>query len=189
MLSLALRTLKARKGGFAGTFIALLLGAAVLGACGVLLESGIRAGSSAERYAAADAVVTGRQEVELTLEDLDGSTLHESQPLPERVALHSSLAARLGRAHGVRTVIEDDAVTVRLADSHGRPVTGRHGTALEAHNWSGLRLGDFRLTEGRAPRTAGEVVLDADLAARAGVAPGDEVQLMTTSVPHTCTVA
>ncbi|MFG2790183.1 FtsX-like permease family protein [Streptomyces sp. NPDC048419] len=189
MLTLALRTLKARKGGFAGTFVALLLGAAVLGACGVLLESGIRAGSSAERYAAADAVVTGRQEVELTLKDLDGSTLHESQPLPERVPLHSSLAARLGRADGVRTVTEDDAVTVRLADARGRPVTGRHGTALEAHNWSGLRLGDFRLTEGRAPRTAGEVVLDADLAARAGAGPGDEVQLMTTSVPRTYTVA
>ncbi|MFI6558819.1 FtsX-like permease family protein [Streptomyces sp. NPDC050534] len=189
MLSLALSTLKARKGGFAGTFVALLLGAAVLGACGVLLESGIRAGSSAERYAAADAVVTGRQEVELTLKDLDGSPLHESQPLPERVPLHRSLADRLRRADGVRTVIEDDAVAVRLADAHGRPVTGRHGTALQAHNWSGLRLGDFRVTEGRAPRTAGELVLDAELAARAGVGPGDEVRLMTTSVPRTYTVA
>lgn len=46
MLRLALLTLKARKGGFAGTFVALLLGAAVLSACGILLESGIRAGSS-----------------------------------------------------------------------------------------------------------------------------------------------
>ncbi|MFE7171425.1 FtsX-like permease family protein [Streptomyces sp. NPDC057616] len=189
MLTLALRTLKGRKGGFAGTFVALLLGAAVLGACGVLLESGIRAGSTAERYAAADAVVTGRQEVELTLKDLDGSTLHESQPLPERVPLESSLAARLGRVDGVRTVIEDDSAAVRLADVHGRPVTGRHGTALEAHNWSGLRLGGFRLTQGRAPRTAGEVVLDSELAGRAGVRPGDEVRLMATSVPRTYTVA
>ncbi|XES00099.1 hypothetical protein HEP87_58215 [Streptomyces sp. S1D4-11] len=46
MLSLALLTLRARKGGFVGTFVALLLGAAVLSACGILLESGIRAGSS-----------------------------------------------------------------------------------------------------------------------------------------------
>ncbi|MFR0354220.1 FtsX-like permease family protein [Streptomyces sediminimaris] len=189
MLTLALRTLKARKGGFAGTFVALLLGAAVLGACGVLLESGIRAGSAAERYAAADAVVTGRQEVELTLKDLDGSTLHASQPLPERVPLHSSLAGRLARVDGVRTVIEDDSRTVRLTNAHGRPVPGRHGTALQAHNWSGLRLGAFRLTEGHAPRTAGEVVLDSELAGRAGVVPGDEVRLMTTSVPRAYTVA
>lgn len=189
MLTLALRTLKARKGGFAGTFVALLLGAAVLGACGVLLESGIRAGSAAERYAAADVVVTGRQEVDLTLKDLDGSTLHASQPLPERVPLHRSLAGRLAHVDGVRAVIEDDSVAVRLANAHGRPVTGRHGTAPRAHNWSGLRLGDFRLTEGHAPRTAGEVVLDSELAGRAGVKPGDEVRLMTTSVPRAYTVA
>ncbi|EPD62321.1 FtsX-like permease family protein [Streptomyces sp. HGB0020] len=189
MFTLALQTLKARKGGFVGTFVALLLGAAVLGACGVLLESGIRAGSSAERYAAANAIVTGRQEVELTLKDLDGSTLHESQPLPERVPLKASLAERLDRVDGVRTVIEDDAVTVRLADAHDRPVSGRHGSALQAHNWAGLRLGDFRLTQGHAPRTADDVVLDSDLAARAGVRPGDQVRLMTTSVPRTYTVA
>lgn len=188
MFTLALQTLGARKGGFVGTFVALLLGAAVLGACGVLLESGIRAGSSAERYAAADAIVTGRQEVELTLKDLDGSTLHESQPLPERVPLKASLAERLGKVDGVRTVIEDDAVTVRLADAHDRPVPGRHGSALQAHNWAGLRLGDFRLTRGHAPRTADDVVLDSALAARAGVRPGDEVRLMTTSVPRTYTV-
>ncbi|MEU6548787.1 FtsX-like permease family protein [Streptomyces sp. NPDC046915] len=189
MFTLALQTLKARKGGFAGTFVALLLGAAVLSACGVLLESGIRAGSSAERYAAADVIVTGRQEVELTFKDLDGSTVHEFQPLPERVPLNASLAGRLGQVDGVRKVIEDDGVTARLADAHGLPVPGRHGSAPQIHNWSGLRLGDFHLTRGHAPRTAQEVVLDSELAGRAGVRPGDEVRLMTTSVPRTYTVA
>ncbi|MGP4051576.1 FtsX-like permease family protein [Streptomyces sp. 2A115] len=197
MLSLALLTLKARRGGFVGTFVALLLGAAVLSACGVLLESGIRAGSSPERYAASDVVVTGRQEVELTLEDLDGSTLKESQPLPERVPLRASVADRITGVDGVKSVIMDVGAPVRLVtgtgegngNGNGQPVAGRHGAAPEAHNWSSLRLGDFRLTAGHAPRAAGEVALDTDIAGRAGVRPGDEVRLMTTSVPRTFKVA
>ncbi|MGW2516430.1 FtsX-like permease family protein [Streptomyces sp. NPDC001617] len=188
ILTLALQTLKARKGGFAGTFVALLLGAAVLSACGILLESGIRAGSPAERYAAADAVVTGRQEATLTLKDLDGSTMKESQPLPERVPLTASPADRIRRADGVRTVIEDDGATVRPATTDGRPVPGHDGTAPEAHSWSTLPLGDFRLTKGHAPRTAHEIVLDTELAARAGTGPGDEIRLMSTSAPRTYTV-
>ncbi|MFF9803432.1 ABC transporter permease, partial [Streptomyces rochei] len=189
MLSLALLTLKARKGGFAGTFVALLLGAAVLSACGMLLESGIRAGSSPERYAAADAVVAGRQEVELTLKDLDGSTLKESQPLPERVPLRASVADRIAGVDGVRSVIADIGGSVRLVTGDGQPVAGRHGSAPEAHNWSGLPLGDFRLTAGHAPRTPGEIALDTEIAGRAGIRPGDEIRLMTTSVPRTFEVA
>ncbi|WP_411152787.1 FtsX-like permease family protein [Streptomyces sp. A30] len=189
MLSLALLTLKARKGGFTGTFVALLLGAAVLSACGMLLESGIRAGSSPERYAAADAVVAGRQAVELTLKDLDGSTLKEAQPLPERVPLAASVADRIAGVDGVRSVIADIGASVRLVTGDGQPVAGRHRQAPEAHNWSGLSLGDFRLTAGHAPRPPGEIALDTEIAGRAGIRPGDEVRLMTTSVPRTFEVA
>ncbi|WP_234490453.1 FtsX-like permease family protein [Streptomyces sp. MBT33] len=188
MLALALQTLKSRAAGFAGTFLALLLGAAVLSACGILLESGIRAGSPPERYAAADVLVTGRQDLELSLKDVDGSATKQSQPLPERVPLRASLAERIGKVPGVLTVTEDDGATVRLATAAGRPVPGRHGSAPQAHNWSGLGLGDFRLSQGHAPRTAREAVLDAELAGRAGVRPGDTVRLMTASEPHAYTV-
>ncbi|MFD7815297.1 FtsX-like permease family protein [Streptomyces sp. NPDC059785] len=184
MLGLALLTLKARKGGFAGTFVALLLGAAVLSACGVLLESGLRSGSAAERYARADALVTGRQETRLKLKSVDGSTSEEAQPLPERVPVDTALAGRVARADGVREVVADTGATVRLVTRDGDPVPGRNGGATTAHNWSGLRLGDFRLATGRAPRTADEAVLDADLARRAGVRPGDSVRLMTSGTPR-----
>ncbi|WP_151481160.1 FtsX-like permease family protein [Streptomyces albicerus] len=189
MLSLALLTLKARKGGFVGTFVALLLGAAVFSACGVLLESGIRAGSSPERYAAADVLVAGRQEVELTLKDLDGSTLKQSQPLPERVPLRASVADRLSGVDGVKSVIPDMGASVRLTTGDGQPMAGRHGAAPEAHNWSSLRLGDFRLTTGHAPRAAEEIVLDTGIAGQAGLRPGDQVRLMTASTPRTFEVA
>ncbi|MFE5144089.1 FtsX-like permease family protein [Streptomyces fagopyri] len=184
MLRLALLTLKTRKGGFVGTFVALLLGAAVLSACGILLESGVRAGSSPERYAAADVVVAGRQEVALTLKDLDGTTVEESQPLPERVPLRASVAARIAGVDGARSVIADRGATVRLVTAAGRPVPGRHGAAVEAHNWSSLGLGDFRLTTGHAPGAAGQIVLDTETAGRAGVRPGDEIRLMSASVPR-----
>jgi putative ABC transport system permease protein len=61
MLRLALATLRARKGAFAASFLALLLAAAVVSACGVLLESGLRSGLPPERYEKASLIVAGRQ--------------------------------------------------------------------------------------------------------------------------------
>lgn len=53
MLSLVIASLKARKAAFAGAFLALFCAAALVTACGTLLETGLRGKIQPERYAGA----------------------------------------------------------------------------------------------------------------------------------------
>ncbi|MDK1348119.1 FtsX-like permease family protein [Streptomyces sp. 378] len=188
MLRIALATLRARAGAFAATFTALLLGAAVVSACGVLLESGLRSALPPERYDRAPLIVAGRQAVDLDVRSADGSEYRSSQPLLERPRLDASLARDLAAVDGVASVVPDRRVTVRLPDAD-RAVTGANGAVPQAHTWSSRVLGGFRLTEGHAPQGAQQVVLDTRLAARAGLRTGDSVRLMTSSTPLTFKVA
>ncbi|GAA3082698.1 hypothetical protein GCM10020000_80920 [Streptomyces olivoverticillatus] len=52
-LSLAWSTIKGRKGGFVGSFVAIAAGSAVITACGTLLLSGLGSGVTPEGYLAA----------------------------------------------------------------------------------------------------------------------------------------
>jgi putative ABC transport system ATP-binding protein len=86
MLRVALLGIRGRAGAFAGAFVALFVAAVLVMACGVLLESGIRAHAPVERYAAATAVIAGDQSVG---EDND-------IVLTERARVDASLAERVG---------------------------------------------------------------------------------------------
>ncbi|NUS66412.1 MAG: FtsX-like permease family protein [Saccharothrix sp.] len=134
MLRLALRTLRHRIGGFTASFIALFLGAAIVMACGGLMETGIRDAVPPQRLAAAPLVVTG-----------DPSYL-------ERSPIDASLAAEAARVDGVADVVTDVAF----------PVTLPGGTDATGHTWSGARLAPYAVDQGRAPRGPGEVVVDAN---------------------------
>ncbi|MGW2445764.1 FtsX-like permease family protein [Streptomyces sp. NPDC001675] len=188
MLRLALATLRSRGGAFAATFTALLLAAAVVSACGVLLESGLRSALPPERYEKAPVIVAADQSVELEVESADGSPYRSAQPLPERPRLDASLARDIAALDGVASVVPDSRVTVRLL-AGDRSVTGANGAVPQAHTWQSLALGGFRLTEGHRPRGSRQVVLDTDLADRAGLRVGDHVRLMSTATPLTFEVA
>ncbi|MFH9610903.1 FtsX-like permease family protein [Streptomyces sp. NPDC017448] len=188
MLSLALATLRARRGAFAASFVALMLASAVISACGVLLESGLRSALPPERYEKASVIVAGGQKAELDVKSADGFTYRSSQPLPERFRLPASLGDDLAAVDGVASVVADRGATVRLLDGD-RAVTGHNGASPQVHNWEGLGLGGFRLAAGHRPRGAQEVVLDSDLAARSGLKVGSSVRLMTVSAPVTFEVA
>ncbi|MFJ9038826.1 FtsX-like permease family protein [Streptomyces sp. NPDC102406] len=188
MLRLALTTLRARKGPFAATFLALLMAAAVISACGVLLESGLRSALPPERYANAPLIVAGRQSAELDVKSADGSTYRSSQPLPERLVLPAALADDIAAVDGVASVVPDRGTAVRLL-AGDRAVTGHNGASPQLHTWASRSLGGFRLTAGHQPRGAHEVVLDSDLAARSGLRIGSSVRLMATSTPVTFEVA
>ncbi|MEU1202628.1 FtsX-like permease family protein [Streptomyces sp. NPDC005813] len=188
MLRLALQTLTARKGGFVGTFVALLLGSAVLSVCGVLLESGLRASRPPERYASADVVVAGHQQARSS-GGIRGATAALPQPLVERVPVPADVEGRITAVDGVAAVVADIGVPAQVIGPNGRPLPGAHGVPSTGHNWSGTRMGAYRLAQGRAPTGHREVVLDAGLAARARAAVGDSVSLTTGSAPERFRVA
>ncbi|MZD07070.1 FtsX-like permease family protein [Streptomyces sp. SID5785] len=163
---LARAAVRFKPASFAGTFLALLMSALVVSACGILLETGLRASVPPERYAhvpvlaAADQneyVVTGSGE------DLE----KEATPLPDTARLDAGLAARAAAVPGAAGAVADFTFPVRAGDH-----------ALTGHGWGSHAFTGTVLRSGSAPG-AGEVVLDPATARAAHVSAGDSVALRT----------
>jgi putative ABC transport system permease protein len=170
------------------TFTALLYGAAVLTACGVLLESALRYHGVPQRYGATAVVVAA---TDLTVAQGSGEDLSlDSYPLPEGGRMSVALAGRITAVPGVRRVVADVTVPVQLIT--GTPAkTGGSATAIRAasgHPWSAAALTPFVLQFGTPPATAGDVVLDAALARITGARRGQQVRLVVPDGVHTFTV-
>jgi putative ABC transport system permease protein len=192
MLRYAFRTLRARKGGFIGAFVALTCAAALVTACGILLETGLRGTIGTERYAAAPVVVGGDQNVhQTTVKHKKGKTKvkHKAKPLAERVWLPASTVGRLRSVPGARAVVPEVTFPAYPVDARGRIVPGVHGKPSYGHAWTSAALTPFELVAGHAPEAAGDVVVDRELAARAGLKPGDKVTVQATDAPHSYTVS
>ncbi|MFF5492323.1 ABC transporter permease [Streptomyces aquilus] len=152
---LARAALRFRPSAFVGTFVALVMAAAIVSACGILLETGVRAEVPPGRYAGAPVVAAADQRAHYGKGDSA-----DSEPVPDRARLDAALVAKAATAPGARTAVPD--VTF--------PVTGPHGP-LTAHNWSATAFTGEHLTAGRAPGP-GEVVLS-------GAETGTRVTLTT----------
>ncbi|MBY4212953.1 FtsX-like permease family protein [Rhodococcus fascians] len=98
MMQLALRTLRFRMGTFVAAFVAMLCAAAILMACGGLIETGIRTAVPPQRLASADVVVAGNQEYRATGGDPD-----EPAILPERVRIDAGLQSTIMALPAVET--------------------------------------------------------------------------------------
>ncbi|WP_214319577.1 FtsX-like permease family protein [Nonomuraea sediminis] len=142
MISFALKTLRHRKAAFAGAFVALLCAAALVTACGMLLDTGLRGTVAPERYAGAPVIVAGDQFVRQTKD----SGKQKAKPLSERRWIPASVAGEVQRVPGVTKVVTE--VSFRFAGFTG-------------HGWESAALTPFTLASGRPPRAAGEVVVDA----------------------------
>ncbi|MCG6495768.1 FtsX-like permease family protein [Kitasatospora sp. A2-31] len=167
---LARASVRFRPASFAGTFLALFFGAAVIMACGTLLQTGITASVPPVRYAAAPVVVAADPAVSIEVgrgEDRDDV----EQALPERARVDAALAGRIAARPGVAAARPDTAFPVPADPASGLPVlTGRGFASV------GIAGPEEKLVEGRAPG-AGEAVLDADSARAAHLAPGAVVAL------------
>lgn len=168
MLTLVLASLRARKAAFAGAFLALFCAAALVTACGTLLDTGLRGRIAPERYAGAPLIVSGDQYVRET-EVKKGKAKEKAKPIAERAWIPAELADRIGSVPGVERVVTEVTFPVRLP-----------GVAQAwGHGWESAGLTPFTLRQGVAPRDARDLVVDARTAGLKGLSPGDEVDLGT----------
>ncbi len=187
MLRYALKTVRARKAGFLGAFLALMCAAALITACGTLLETGLHGAIRTERYAAAPVVVSADQNVhQTTVRHKKGKTKvkHKAKPIAERAWLPAGIGRVLARTPGVARVIPE---LTFLAE----PVlpAGTGGRAAYGHAWDSAALTSYRLTTGTAPKAATDVVIDRYLAERAHLEPGDRLTVQSTRAPRTYRVS
>jgi putative ABC transport system permease protein len=169
------------------TLAALLYGAAVLTACGVLFESALRYHGVPASYGASAVVVTAS---ELTIVQGSGEDLSvDSYPLPEGGRVSTGLARRIAAVPGVRRVVADVTVPVQLiAGAPGETGASAAARPASGHPWSAAALTPFTLRAGAPPASAGDVVLDATLARATGTRPGQKVRLVMPDGVHTFTV-
>ncbi|MGW4992764.1 FtsX-like permease family protein [Streptomyces mirabilis] len=185
MLRYALRTVRARKGGFLGAFFALMCAAALITACGTLLETGLRGTIATERYAATPVVVSADQNVHrTTVKHKKGKTKvkHKAKPIAERAWLPGDLATELRKVPGVREVIPELTFLAQPLAPGGavdqdRPAYG--------HAWDSAALTPYTLTTGTAPKADGDLVIDRRLAERTHLEPGDRLTVQSTQSPRT----
>lgn len=97
MLQLALRTLRFRTGMFVATLVAMFCAAAIMMACGGLIETGIRTAVPPQQMTSADVVVAGDQEYHDSGGDPD-----EPPILPERVRIDDGLTDTIAALPGVQ---------------------------------------------------------------------------------------
>ena len=129
MLRLAMQTVRARKGAFAGCFVALLVATTLVAACGILLETGVRAEIRTERYADAPLVVAGPQQLAIAK---PGSEQPELEPLRERVRLDAALTERIARVEGVRAAVPEVSFPARVVTASGAMLGGPTARTLKA---------------------------------------------------------
>ncbi|MFD4179123.1 FtsX-like permease family protein [Streptomyces anulatus] len=184
---LARAAVRFRPASFAGTFVALMMSALIVTACGILLETGVRASVPPVRYADAP-VVAAADQYEYVVTGSGEDREEEAVPLPDTARVDAGLAARAADAPGVAAAVPDFTFPVRAADPGTGSGSGGAGSGLRelpvaegaftAHGWGSHVFTGTALTAGSAPRT-GEVVLDARTARAAKAVAGDTVALDT----------
>ncbi|MEJ3653201.1 FtsX-like permease family protein [Actinomycetes bacterium KLBMP 9759] len=167
MIKLALAGLRFRAAAFAATFVAVLLGSALLIACGGLFETALRLDAPPQRYSAAPIVVTGP--IGFALPDEESETV----PYAERSRVAQDRLAEIVAVPGVARAVPDVAFPAAL-----------DGVSLTGHGWASAALAPFEVVEGSEPRRSGEIVLDARSAASLGAAPGATVEVAVAGAPR-----
>ncbi|MCX4591960.1 ABC transporter permease [Streptomyces sp. NBC_01549] len=155
MLSVALRTLRTRWVTFAGTFVALSLGVALIAVTVLALASSLNApAGKPERFAAAPVVVRGADTLRVpTSIGVRVDKLAQPRAMP---------AGTVAKLRKLGTVVEDRSFAVRARGGRGE---------LVGHPWSTAAFAPYEIDAGRAPRAADEVVVSGDWAK-----PGERVR-------------
>ncbi|MEU6272860.1 ABC transporter permease [Streptomyces populi] len=187
MLRYALKSVRARKAAFFGAFLALMCAAALITACGTLLETGLHGTIRTERYTAAPVVVSADQNVHrTTVKHKKGKTKikHKAKPVAERAWLPQGLAGTLAHTPGVARVVPELTFLAQPLT-----VNGTGGRTAYGHAWDSAALTPYRLTAGSAPKDPADLVVDPWLAGRARLRVGDRLTVQSTQAPRTYRVS
>jgi putative ABC transport system permease protein len=171
MIALAWHTVCARVTSLAGSFVALMLGVALLAAMALTLASTVGAPGRPRWFTKPAVVVAGTNTIGVTTgagEDRETSMVRTG----EARAVPAALARRLAGL-GARTVLD----YAGFASAAGAP-----GQTL--HPWSTAALHGYIWVTGGPPR-AGQVVLSAPTAHR----PGEKITVQTAAGPRRFTVS
>ena len=155
MSRLAVRMLRHRPGSALATLIALAVGAMILTAMGVLVESGLSFRPAPDRYAAAD-VVVARPDTTFTSREFGGDTVTSTVPLPEGGTLPAGLAEQVRAVPGVAEVAVEESppgrvVALAVTAAPGTDVGALRSASEGVAAGSAVLAGDDR---GRAERRA-----------------------------------
>ncbi|TDB74193.1 ABC transporter permease [Micromonospora sp. KC723] len=165
---LALANIREHWRGFVAAFLAIALGAALIGVTLIVYHSARP--QVQPRLAGAPVLVIPPQAVN------ESGTPKDRVPWGEADA--ATLADRLAGVDGVAGTVVDRSFYAQ-AFKDGRPVAD--DMAEDAgHGWSSTRLAPYALTAGTAPTTADEVAVDAAL----GVAPGERLEVNLATGPR-----
>jgi putative ABC transport system permease protein len=170
VLRVALRGLLAHKARLLTTFLAVALGVAFMGGVLVLTDTTNRSFDDlfADVYRDTDAVVRSDQTIDSDFGEIRGQI---DESLLPQVEDADGVAEAAASVDGYAQVIDKNG------DAVGDPAMGAptFGT-----NWVDIDdLNPFDLTDGRAPESAGEIVIDRGTAKDTGYQVGDTVPVQT----------
>jgi putative ABC transport system permease protein len=180
MIRIAFQTLRNRKSGFVGSFIALLFAVSIITACGILIDSGVRSTIPTERYHGVDLVLTANRSVKVD-QYTSLSLPNSGQP-----RLSADVLEKVRTVKGVSRAFGELTFGALALGRDGQPVSG---PPLLGHNWTSASLTPMKLTAGVAPTTDNQAVIDANLAKRAGVRIGDRLHIQVSARPQTYTIS
>jgi putative ABC transport system permease protein len=167
MLRLTLTNLWSRKRRLAGAAVAIVIGVAFLFAT-LTVSDTLRAGFDdvfTAGTAGTDVVVRGATEI-------------GSESAVQRGLVPESIADDLRRVDGVERVVATYEGVGQIVGSDGERIGG-NGPPTNATGWiDDPELTAWEITEGRAPTTAGEVVIDRASARAGGLEVGDRTTVL-----------
>ena len=181
MLRIALRRLATGKRRLAGTVLAVFLGVAFL--AGTLALSDTLRANFADLFAAANS----RTDVVVRSADQLRANGDRGPDLTQRGLLDASVVGQVAAVDGVADAVADISGYGQIQGADGKAVGG-NGPPRLAGTWiTDPALNPYRLVDGRAPRTADEVVINRG-AAKAGHLKVGEATIVETPEPVRVTI-
>ncbi|RFU85658.1 hypothetical protein DY218_16330 [Streptomyces triticagri] len=167
MLKATLRSFFAHKGRLLLSALAVVLSVAFVAGSLIFSDTVTRTFDRLFASTSADVTVGPKEGV--------GSAL----PSGATPTVPASLAERVKGVDGVAKAEIDAAVeNITVVDEHNDPVGPTTGAPTIATNWYAAERSPVELTDGRAPRGAGEALLDADTADNKDLAIGDTLKVL-----------